>query len=105
VPIERREALERARLLLRALLTEDEYKQLLDDGFLKVKSPTFPNREYRIPSFTGMVLVYENDRPTMRLCIGPTRVLPPDDVIVTHLMLIRGDEQRYLSKANVFPYL
>jgi len=105
VPVERREALERARLLLRALLTEGELKQLSEDVFLKVKSPSFPNREYRIPGFAGMVLVYENDKPTMRLCVGPTRMLPADDVIVTHLLLIRGDEQRYLSKANVFPYL
>jgi hypothetical protein len=105
VSVDRREAMERARRLLRALLTDDEYHQFCRDGYLKVKSPSYPNREYRIPSFTGMVLVYENEKPTMRLCVGPTRALPTDDVVVTHLLMIRGDELRYLSKANVFPYV
>ncbi len=105
MPIERREALERARMLLRALLTADEFKQYVEDGFLKVQSRLFANREYRIPGFPGMVLVHENGKPTMRLCVGPTRMLPADDVVVTHLLLIRGDERRYLSKANVFPYI
>jgi len=105
VPADRREATERARRLLRALLSDDEYQQFCTDGYLKVKSPSYPAREYRIPAFTGMVLVCENEKPTMRLCVGPTRILPTDDVIVTHLLMIRGDEQRYLSKANAFPYV
>ena len=103
--VDRREAMERARRLLRALLSDEEYEQYVRDGYLKVKSPTIPNREYRIPSFTGMVLVLENERPTMRLCVGPTRVLPTDDVVVTHLLMIRGDEQRYLAKANEFLFV
>jgi hypothetical protein len=105
VAADRREATERARRLLRALLSDDEYQQYVRDGYLKVKSPSYPNREYRIPNFAGMVLVYENEKPAMRLCVGPTRALPTDDVVVTHLLMIRGDELRYLSKANAFPYL
>jgi len=105
VRIERRKACERARLLLRGLLTDDEFNQYLRDGYLIVQSPSFPNRTYHIPGLAGMVRVIENDKPAMRLCVGPTRVLPPDDIVVTHLLLIRGDEQRYLSKANTFPYV
>jgi hypothetical protein len=105
MPVARREALDRARLLLRELLAEDEFKQYLRDGFLKVKSPSFPGREYHIPGLAGMVRVYEHGKPAMRLCVGPTRLLPPDDVVVTHLLMIRGDEQRYLSKANTFPFV
>jgi len=101
----RPEALDRARQLLRELLTDNEFKQFLRDGFLKVKSPTFSNREYHIPAYAGMVRVYENGLPAMRLCVGPSRVLPPDDVVVTHLLMIRGDERQYLGKANSFPFV
>jgi hypothetical protein len=99
----RPEALDRARLLLRELLTDSEFKQFLRDGFLKVKSPTFAHREYHIPAYAGMVRVYENGKPAMRLCVGPARALPPDDVVVTHLLMIRGNERQYLGKANTFP--
>lgn len=102
--IDRRAAQERAHMLLRGLLTDEEFKQFLDDGFLKVKSPSFPNREYRIPAFAGMIVVLDDGKPAMRLCIGPLRAMPAEDVVVTHLLLICGDEQRYLAKANIFPY-
>jgi hypothetical protein len=105
VAVERREVLDRARLLLRGLLTDEEFAQFLRDGYLEVRSTIYPHREYHIPGLAGMVRVYEDGKPTMRLCVGPTRALPPDDVIVTHLLMIRGDERRYLEKANAFPFV
>lgn len=97
------EANERATALLRAHLTRKEWKQLNERGYVEVASPSVPGRVYRIPRSRGMVTLYQNSVPVVRLCIGPADVLPRDDVVLMHLITIRGNEQEYLETANPFP--
>ena len=92
----------RAKALLREILSDDQYQQLIKCGYLEVSSPTIGDRVYRIPGSGGLVKVYERGCPVMELCLQPAEPLPDGDVIVMHKLMIEANEQEYLSKANHF---
>jgi hypothetical protein len=92
----------RAKILLREMLSEPQYQQLLKFGYLEVASPTYDNRIYRIPSAGGLVKVYERGNAIMELCLQPAEPLPDGDVVVMHKLMIEANEQEYLQKANHF---
>jgi hypothetical protein len=92
----------RAKILLREMLSEPQYQQLLKFGYLEVSSPTYDNRIYRIPGAGGLVKVYERGNAIMELCLQPAEPLPDSDVVVMHKLMIEGNEQEYLQKANHF---
>ncbi|MGQ9524500.1 MAG: hypothetical protein ACUVTZ_06600 [Armatimonadota bacterium] len=98
----RADAERRAEALLRQMLTEEEYRQLATQGYLKVSSPTVPNRVYLIPRYRGLVRVHESGKPVMRLCIGPVEPVPDADVVLMHKFMIEGNEEEYLKAANIF---
>jgi hypothetical protein len=95
----------RAKELLQGLLDDEEYEQLTKLGHLDVASPSYARRIYRIPLEDGMVRVYESGKEMLRLCIQPIHSLPRYDVIAMHKLMIEGNEQEYLSRANWFPPL
>lgn len=97
-----REAQERAELLLRELLSEEEYRQLNRRGYLEVASPSRPRRVYRIPRHQGQVKVYEGGVPIMALCVQSVEPIPDGDAIVMHKLMIEGNESEYLRVANRF---
>jgi len=92
----------RARALLREMLSESEYQQLTKFGYLEVISPGYDQRIYRIPGAGGLVRVYERGTAIMELCLQPSEPLPDGDVVVLHKLMIQGNEQEYLAKANHF---
>lgn len=92
----------RARALLREMLTDSQYQQLVKFGYLEVPSPTIDNRVYRIPGAGGLVKVYERGCAVMELCLQPAEPLPDGDVVVMHKLMIEANEQEYLQKANHF---
>jgi hypothetical protein len=94
----------RAMGFLRELLTPDEYQQLSWLGYLDVHSPSISQRIYRVPRSRGYVQVYENGRAIMRLCVQPMDHLPDADVIIMHKLMIEGNEEHYLQKANKYFY-
>ncbi|HET7637202.1 MAG TPA: hypothetical protein VFK47_00540, partial [Ktedonobacteraceae bacterium] len=61
----------RAKVLLREMLSENQYQQLIKFGYLEVPSPTFDNRIYRIPGSGGLVKVFERGCAVMELCLQP----------------------------------
>ena len=95
-------ATRRARALLRAVLTEREYRHLARWGYLEVNSPTNQQRVYRIPGAGGLVRVYDRGTAVMDLCLQPAEPLPEGDVVVLHKLMIEGNEQEYLARANHF---
>lgn len=95
---------ERAERLLRSLLDEHEYRQLMKRGYLDVASPSDAHRFYRIPLFIGRVRVYERGRAVLDLCVQPVEPLPSADVVAMHKLMIQGNEQEYLACANHFPH-
>lgn len=92
----------RARAMLREMLSDDEYQQLVDRGYLEIKSPSKPHRVYRIPGGAGRVRVYERGREVVELCLQPTEPLPDSDLVLLHKLMIEANEQEYLAKANHF---
>ena len=93
----------RSAALLRDLLDEREMEQLTQDGYLDIPSPNYENRVYRIPCCAGWVCVYEMGQARMHLCVQPADPLPNNDVIALHKLMIEGNEQGYLARANEIP--
>lgn len=92
----------RAVRLLRSLLAEDEFRQLMTHGYLEVASPSTAGRVYRIPRGLGRVAVYDDGVRTVELCLQPEKPLPLGDVILLHKLLIQANEAYYLATANHF---
>src|SRR5581483_3554460 len=92
----------RARLLLYDVLSDAECAQLDADDYLEVTSPSVAQRIYRIPRDGGRVQMFEQGRLVCELCLRPTRSLPVSDVLLTHKLLIEGNEVEYLATANRF---
>jgi len=88
--------------LLRDILTAEQFRQLTWRGYLEISSPTEPQRVYRVPRSKGYVQVIENGRAVMRLCLQPVECLPNADIIVLHKLMIEGNEEVYLQKANKY---
>lgn len=89
--------------LLRDVLNEHEYQQLTQQGYVDVASHIHEGRLYRIPRYEGRILVYEDGRVKSELCIQPVTPLPANDVVALHKLMIEGNEQGYLARANEFP--
>jgi hypothetical protein len=92
----------RAHALMREMLSAGQYQQLTRHGYVEVSSPSIPQRIYRIPSAGGLVRVYEQGHAVMDLCLQPVDAIPDGDVVVMHKLMIEGNEQEYLAKANHF---
>ncbi len=90
----------RARQLLRAVLTDDQYRQLFQRGYLDIPSPSDPQRFYRVPRAHGRVHLIENEILQASLCLQPLDWVPEADYVVIHKLMIEADEQTYLLKAN-----
>lgn len=95
-------AAERAEALLRDVLDEREYQQLIKRGYLDVTSPIDAQRIYRIPAYAGLVRMYERGVAVRELCVQPVEPLPSADVVAMHKLMIQGDEQQYLARARQF---
>jgi hypothetical protein len=90
----------RARQLLRSVLTHEQYRQLIQRGYIDITSPSNPQRVYRVPQAPGHVHVLENKRLTAGLCLQPLGRVPDADFVVIHKLMIEADEETYLQKAN-----
>jgi hypothetical protein len=90
----------RARQLLRAVLTEEQYRHLFRWGYLDIPSPSDPQRFYRVPRAHGRVNLIENEILQASLCLQPLDWVPEADYVVIHKLMIEADEQTYLLKAN-----
>jgi len=90
----------RARQLLRAVLTAEQYHELFRWGYLDIPSPSHPQRFYRVPRVPGIVHVIENGRLQANLCLQPYDKVPEADFVVIHKLMIEADEETYLQKAN-----
>ena len=90
-----------ARRLLRAVLTQEQYRQLIKRGYIDIRSPNAPQRFYRVPQVPGVVHMIENGRLQANLCLQPFDQVPDADFVVIHKLMIEADEQTYLQKANV----
>jgi hypothetical protein len=98
-----REAEARAEVLVRSILTEEEYERLQHNGYLDIPSPNFSQRVYRVPRGMGTVSVLERGRCVDRLCVYSTQPIPERETVVVHKLMIEGNEHDYLRQANHLP--
>ncbi|HEY6405911.1 MAG TPA: hypothetical protein VIY29_00435 [Ktedonobacteraceae bacterium] len=96
------DARRRAGELLRAVLTPEQYNQLMRRGYIDILSPRDQERTYRVPRGPGLVRVIDNGRQTASLCLQPLERVPDADIVVMHKLMIEADEETYLQKANRF---
>ena len=94
---------DKARTLLREVLSDEERRHLEHFACLMIPSPSIPRRTYCIPARPGMVAVYESGRQVMRLCLQPIEALPSGDMVLMLKLMIEGNEEEYLRMANVQP--
>jgi Protein of unknown function (DUF3262) len=92
----------RARELLLAVLTPEQYCQLTRWGYVDVPSPGDHERTYRVPRGPGLVRVIEKGRQTASLYLQPLEWVPDADIVVMHKLMIEADEETYLQTANSF---
>jgi hypothetical protein len=95
------EANRRAGELLRAVLTHEQYGQLIQQGYVDIPSPRDARRIYRVPRAPGLVGVIEEERRKASLCLQPFKWVPDADIVVIHKLMIEADEEAYLQKANI----
>jgi hypothetical protein len=88
--------------LLRAVLTTEQYCQLMQLGYIDIPSRRDQERTYRVPHGPGLVRVIEQGRETASLCLQPLERIPDADIVVMHKLMIEADEETYLQKANRF---
>jgi hypothetical protein len=88
--------------LLRAVLTPEQYRQLIQEGYIDIPSRRDQERTYRVPHGPGLVRVIEKGRQTASLCLQPLERVPDADIVVMHKLMIEADEETYLQKANRF---
>ena len=91
-----------AEAVLREILDEREYRQLTQRGYVDVASPHDAERIYRIPSYCGLVCVYEHGTAVRELCVQSVEPLPSADVVVMHKLMIQGNELEYLARARQY---
>ncbi len=94
------EAERRAEVLLREVVGERGFGEMVRRGYLEIRSPMFPSRVYLVPERQGPVTVCEHGRPMMRLCVQTVDRVPDYDVVVMHKLMIEGNERDYLRIAN-----
>jgi len=90
-----------ARQWLRKLLSA-QAEQYDAHGYLEVGSTLIPGRSYRIYRDGCFTSVYEAGREVAGSCLklrNPS--LPPTDRVIAEYFLIRGDEDTYLTTANI----
>ena len=95
-----RRAGELLRAVLTAVLTYEQYRQLIQQGSIDIPSPRDQERTYRVPRGPGLVRVIEKGRETASLCLQPLEWVPFADIVVMHKLMIETDEETYLQKAN-----
>jgi len=101
-------AKKRAEGLLRNSITGEQYRQLLDRGYLEIPSRLYPGYLYRIPRNQQRVQIYETSQSSIapysrklaELCVVPCDPVPDADMVLAHKLMIEADEQTYLSIAN-----
>jgi hypothetical protein len=85
-----------------AVLTSEQYCQLMQLGYIDIPSTRDQERIYRVPRGPGLVRVIEQGRQTASLCLQPLERVPDADIVVMHKLMIEADEEAHLQKAHRF---
>lgn len=87
-----------ARLLLRDLLSEKEWRRYVTNGFIMVEGQS--NRWYQIFHDQRRIAVYESGQKTHTLCIHTAKECPPTDHLINLKAMIEIDERQVWELSN-----
>jgi len=90
---------ETARLLLRDMLSEREWRGYCTNGFIMVRGES--GRWYQLFSTNKRVRVYEANKLTAEICIHTDKCCPPSDHVVNLLRMVQIDEEYLWKFGNV----
>ena len=90
---------EKARNCLRDMITEEDYRRYITNGFLMVKGKS--GKFYQIFHNQTNVRVYSKGKHTNSLCIHTHKDCPPTDHIINLKFLIEFDEDAFWKLSNV----
>jgi hypothetical protein len=96
---ERDAAWDRAELLLRDSLPEEQHVLYQSHGYIEVPSKLHPGRVYRVDGWRP-VAVFEDGQFAGAICIRPREHLPGPDVVLARKLLIEGAEEEFLASGN-----
>lgn len=88
-----------ARLLLRDLLSERDWRRYCTNGFIMVRGSS--GKWYQIFQNQRRTNVYENGKLTHSLCIHTDRVCPPTDHLINLKTMVELDEPAIWKLSNV----
>jgi len=89
----------RAESLLRDSLTDAQFAQYRERGFLEVRSRIDPDRMYRVDGWRP-VAVYERGQFIGAVCIRPKEHIPGPDILLARKLMIEGAEHEFLQAGN-----
>jgi hypothetical protein len=92
----------KAQRLLKASITKSEWAFLKKHSYLVVASKACPEREYHIPRKGGMIVCFHDGVPLYEYCLQPLTLLPDDDLVLAHKLMLECSEEEFLEKANRF---
>lgn len=95
---DRKEAEKRAEMLLLSCLTDAQQAQYKAHGYFETD---VSDKVYRIKKGrTGNVELIDGGKAKYRYCAHPDKWTPDQDVMLSQLLMLKTDEQRFLNTAN-----
>ncbi len=97
-------AKERARILLKSVLTPSQWREYEEQGTITISSQS--GRRYRLDNRTivrNISRLDENDQVVELLCCHPTEDLPVEDVLVAQKLHLECAEESFRRTANITP--
>lgn len=96
--IKRKAAEVRAEELLIACLSPEQIKQYQQNGYFEAD---VNDKKYRIKKGrSGNVYLIEAGKPKYKYCAHPSTWTPDQDVMLSQLLMLQTNEQKFLSTAN-----
>jgi hypothetical protein len=90
---------QKARDSLRDMLTEEEWRRYVTNGFIMVRGGS--GYWYQIFADNSRLQVYKNNKKTHTVCIHTDKTCPPSDHVINMKVLIEIDEASLWANSNV----
>jgi hypothetical protein len=90
---------QKARDSLRDMLTEEEWRRYVTNGFIMVRGSS--GYWYQIFADNSRLQVYKNNKKTHAICIHTDKTCPPTDHVINMKVLIEIDEASLWANGNI----
>lgn len=88
--------------LLRSVLTPLEAEALIKKGEVKIPSSQSDCIYLVRRKPSARIQIQKNGKPEKELCVYFRHLMHPDDVVLAKIMMVKHDEEKLLTTANIF---